>query len=242
MDITATLDSVANGVFELNKVGYEISKILDKMANSDNALIAYLENERNQGHYKSPLIKKLESALMAAEDVINAAFKDADKDVYFNWGAVVDLCKEWIRTINEYYRYNPEPGSLAHAILETRKRLSVFGEQSRQQPSIDTRVITKAENEFSSCLLVQDDKKDELLKKLHLLIGTKKGKPVALVIRLCVELGLMSKPTFGVLKAEFPGIGYKSGYNTYYREFKTRYTKEEIEGMKANLITFQDYI
>lgn len=242
MDITATLNSVANGAFELNKCGCNISEIRDKMANNENALIEYLENERNQGHYKSLLIKKLELALMAAEDVINAAFKDADRDVCHDWGAVVDLCKEWIRTINEYYRYNPEPGSLAHAILETRKRLSVFGEQSRQQPSIDTRVITKAENEFSSCLLVQDDKKDELLKKLHLLIDTKKGKPVALVIRLCVELGLMSKPTFGVLKAEFPGIGNKSGYNTHYREYETRYTKVEIEGMKAHLITFQDYI
>lgn len=101
---------------------------------------------------------------------------------------------------------------------------------------------TATGNEFRSCLLIQDDKKDELLKKLHLLIGVKKGKPVALVIRLCVELGLMSKPKFGVLKAEFPGIGYKSGYNTYYREFETRYTKVEIEGMKANLIKFQDYI
>lgn len=101
---------------------------------------------------------------------------------------------------------------------------------------------TATGNEFRSCLLIQDDKKNELLKKLHLLIDGKKGKPVALVIRLCVELGLMSKPKFGVLKAEFPGIGYKSGYNTYYREFETRYTKVEIEGMKANLITFQDYI
>lgn len=242
MDITATLNGVVNGAFDLNKCGYDISEVWDKMTNNENALIEYLENEHNQGNYKSPLIKKLELALMSAEDVINAAFKDADRDVYFNWGAVVDLCKEWIRTINEYYRYNPEPGTLAHAVLEAKKRLPDFWAQSKQQPSKDTLVTTKTANEFRSCLLIQDDKKNELLKKLHLLIDGKKGKPVALVIRLCVELGLMSKPKFGVLKAEFPGIGYKSGYNTYYREFETRYTKVEIEGMKANLITFQDYI
>lgn len=97
-------------------------------------------------------------------------------------------------------------------------------------------------NEFRSCLLIQDDKQDELLNKLHLLIDGKKGKAVALVIHLCVELGLMSKPSFRVLKVEFPGIGNKSGYNTPYREFETRYPKEEIDGMKANLITFQEYI
>lgn len=97
-------------------------------------------------------------------------------------------------------------------------------------------------SEIRGCLLVQADKKDELLKKLHLLIDGKKGKAVALVIRLCVELGLMSRPTFTVLKVEFPGIGNKSGYNTHYREFETRYPKEEIDGMKANLITFQEYI
>ncbi len=78
---------------------------------------------------------------------------------------------------------------------------------------------TNTGNEFRSCLLIQDDKKDELLKKLHLLIDTKKGKPVALVIRLCVELGLMNKPTFGVLQAEFGDIGHHSNYDKYYRNY-----------------------
>lgn len=242
MDIAATLNSVDNGAFELNKCGYNISEIRDKMANNENALIEYLENERNQGHYKSPLIKKLELALMSAEDVINAAFKDADRNVCHDCGAVVDLCKEWIRTINEYYRYNPEPGTIAHAILESRKRLSDFWEQSKHQSSIDTHVTTKTANEFRSCLLIQDNKKDELLNKLHLLIDGKKGKPVALVIRSCVELGLMTKPTFGVLEAEFPGIGNKNGYNDYYRNYSTKYTEEDIKGIKLHLEPFLNLV
>lgn len=91
---------------------------------------------------------------------------------------------------------------------------------------------------FMDCFLVQDYRKEDLLKKLHLLIDGKKGKAVALVIHLCVDLGLMYKPTFSVLLEEFPGIGNKSGYNAYFRGYPARYTEQEINGIKANLIAF----
>ena len=91
---------------------------------------------------------------------------------------------------------------------------------------------------FMDCFLVQDYRKEDLLKKLHLLIDGKKGKAVALVIHLCVDLGLMYKPTFSVLLEEFPGIGNQSGYNAYYRGYPARYTEQEINGIKANLIAF----
>lgn len=101
---------------------------------------------------------------------------------------------------------------------------------------------TATGNEFRSCLLIQDDKKDELLKKLHLLIDGKKGKPVALVIRLCVELGLMSKPTFGVLEAEFGKIGHHSNYDKYFSEYLQRYAEHERQGMMRNLEPFKGYL
>jgi len=101
---------------------------------------------------------------------------------------------------------------------------------------------TDTGNEFRSCLLIQDDKKDELLKKLHLLIDTKKGKPVALVIRLCVELGLMNKPTFGVLQAEFGDIGHHSNYDKYYRNYPAAYEEHERQGMMSNLEPFKGYL
>lgn len=135
MDITATLNGVVNGAFDLNKCGYDISEVWDKMTNNENALIEYLENEHNQGNYKSPLIKKLELALMSAEDVINAAFKDADRDVYHDWKAVAGLCQEWISTINGYYRYNPEPGTIAHAVLQLMKETPSMQLQSKPQKS-----------------------------------------------------------------------------------------------------------
>lgn len=101
---------------------------------------------------------------------------------------------------------------------------------------------TDTGNEFRSCLLIQDDKKDELLKKLHLLIDTKNGKPVALVIRLCVELGLMNKPTFGVLQAEFGDIGHHSNYDKYYRNYPAAYEEHERQGMMSNLEPFKGYL
>lgn len=106
----------------------------------------------------------------------------------------------------------------------------------RNQRNTDTR------NEFRSCLLIQDDKKYELLKKLHQLIDTKKGKPVALVIRLCVELGLMNKPTFGVLQAEFGDIGHHSNYDKYYRNYPAAYEEHERQGMMSNLEPFKGYL
>lgn len=103
-------------------------------------------------------------------------------------------------------------------------------EQSKQGPG--------QKSDFNSCLLVQEDKQDELLKKLHELIDGKVGKAVALVIGLCVELGLMTKPTFGVLKAEFGDIGDKSGYNAQYSKYPKQYTHGEINGIKVHLEPF----
>ena len=113
-------------------------------------------------------------------------------------------------------------------------------EQSKQEQENEEPV--KQDDDFRNCFLVQDEKKNELLKKLHLLIDGNKGRLVAMVIRLCVEMGLMSKPTFGVLKAEFPGIGNKSGYNDYYRNYSTKYNKDEIDGIKKHLEPFLNLV
>ena len=119
--LSVTLEAVTAGKHELNESGYNVSDAWSQLAEGKVTLIEYLENEYHLGHYKSPLIKRLELALMAAEDKINAAFKDANGDVYHDWKAVAGLCQEWISTINGYYRYNPEPGTMAHAFLKMMK-------------------------------------------------------------------------------------------------------------------------
>lgn len=131
---------------------------------------------------------------------------------------------------------------ILHSIVEWSewiKKLSGFYNQ-------DTPERAKTDRDIRSCLLVQDDKKDDLLKELHLLIDGQKGKFVAIVIHVCVEMGLMGKPTFGVLKAEFGNIGNPSGFNNQYKRIKEtqdrKSWKTEIDGIKSHFITFLEKI
>ncbi len=152
MAIAGTLEAVAGDDYELNQFNYEISEAWDKLTEGNTALIEYLENEYHQGHYKGPLIKRLEVALMEAEDVINAAFKDAEGDVYHDWKAVAGLCQEWISTINGYYRYNPEPGTLAHAFLKMMKEPPSCDKLRKptQTASGNNQLPTEMEEKFAS--------------------------------------------------------------------------------------------
>lgn len=133
--LSDTLEAVTAGKYELNEFGYDVSDAWSQLAEGKVTLIEYLENEYHLGRCKGPLIKRLELALMAAEDKINAAFKDANGGVYHDWKAVAGLCEEWISTINDYYRYNPEPGTIAHAVLRRMKEPPSMQLQSKQQKS-----------------------------------------------------------------------------------------------------------
>ena len=87
---------------------------------------------------------------------------------------------------------------------------------------------------FRDKILGSEEMKEKLLTKLHSLIEGKKGKDVALVIALCVQLSKITKPTFTQVKNEFGDIGNKSGYNRYVANLKL-YTDNEIIGMKHML-------
>ena len=65
--------------------------------------------------------------------------------------------------------------------------------------------------------------KGRLLALLHKLIDGRKGKSVAIVIKVCCDYGIMmAKPTYTQVKKEFGDIGDKSGYNTYMADFKLK--------------------
>ena len=240
--LCVTLDGITAENYELNQSNLDCSEVHEQLADGEISLIMYLES--TLGKPKGPFIKSLECSLLAAEDVINTALKDTNKEVFQDWRAVAALCRQWINRIDGYYRYNPEPGTIAHALRKRMEELPNYDKlrKSAQTTSGNNQRNTAPGNEFRSCLLIQDDKKDELLKKLHLLIDGKKGKAVALVIRLCVELGLMSKPTFGVLEAEFGKIGHHSNYDKYYRNYPAAYEEHERQGINSNLEPFKEYL
>ena len=74
---------------------------------------------------------------------------------------------------------------------------------------------------FEDNLLVDD--KGELLALLHKLIDGRKGKFVAIVIKVCCDCGItMAKPTYTQVKKEFGDIGDKSGYNAYMTDGKIK--------------------
>lgn len=86
---------------------------------------------------------------------------------------------------------------------------------------------------FEACILIDD--KELLLEKLHKLIGGKKGKFVANVIKACCDVGIIAKPTYTQVKNEFGNIGAKSGYNKY---ISNQYNNEDINSIKKALDCF----
>ena len=89
---------------------------------------------------------------------------------------------------------------------------------------------------FAEHILIQD--KLELLEELHDLLKGKIGKYVAMTIRAAVEVGVMSRPYFSEVKAEFVEVGDKSGYNIYYNKVEA-YDKNDFEYVKGKLLKYK---
>lgn len=85
---------------------------------------------------------------------------------------------------------------------------------------------------FESVLIGDEAKKKQTLKRLHGVIDGKKGVYVATVIKVAVGEGLITKPTFVQLKAEFGDIGAKSGY---YHAYNSQVATEVTAGIKKVL-------
>lgn len=89
---------------------------------------------------------------------------------------------------------------------------------------------------FAEHILIQD--KLGLLEELHNLLDNKIGKYVAMTIRAAVEVGVMSRPYFTEVKAEFVEVGNKSGYNAYYNKVEA-YNKNDFEYVKEKLLKYK---
>lgn len=89
---------------------------------------------------------------------------------------------------------------------------------------------------FAEHILIQD--KLGLLEELHNLLDNKIGKYVAMTIRAAVEVGVMSRPYFPEVKAEFVEVGNKSGYNAYYNKVEV-YDKNDFEYVKEKLLKYK---
>lgn len=102
----------------------------------------------------------------------------------------------------------------------------------------EKRPTTTQRTIFDYMLLENQEQKQKLLETLHTLIDGKKGKDIALVILVCINQGLMQKPTHIILTETFGDIGVKSGYNTAYSKGLENYLPQEINGIETKLKPF----
>ena len=84
---------------------------------------------------------------------------------------------------------------------------------------------------FTGCIINKNNT-TSILRKLHAYIDGKKGKEVAKVIRVAIEMQLITKPTFTQLSSEFNHIGSRQGY-TKYMSYK--FYEEELNYLREIL-------
>lgn len=68
--------------------------------------------------------------------------------------------------------------------------------------------------QFAACV-VDPERRTVVLKRLHSLVDGKRGKEVAMVMRAAMAAGLITRPSYGDVAAEFGEIGNRAGYNRY---------------------------
>lgn len=77
---------------------------------------------------------------------------------------------------------------------------------------------------------------EDKLHALHSVMNEKTGKEAALAMKVAIQIGWITKPTFKAVTDEFGDIGNRSNYNKYING--DRFTKDEIEGMKNALLSY----
>ena len=155
-------------------------------------------------------------------------FKNGDNEERFGVWQYGENFFKWSDLVIEY---------LVDSLEDMAKKMGgsslVTKEQSKQPQQLGD---FENKRKFAEHILIQD--KLELLEELHDLLKGKIGKYVAMTIRAAVEVGVMSRPYFSEVKAEFVEVGDKSGYNTYYNKVEA-YDKNDFEYVKGKLLKYK---
>lgn len=261
------ISNLENIIAVVNDLRHTIGKNLGRFIDVDpkaseffrflSSLIPILNNE----------LKKLyERQLYEPTDDDEKIVKNIDMYISGGYGeiSVEDFIKDYliydisgnalIRRLNfliSICKYKPLVSSLKKYLLDAKKQHQLMSSSVnivKDTTSIPKRPTTAksssiAPKSIMDFILLDDEQKQKLLKKLHTLIDGKKGKHVAFVLRSCVEHGLMSKPKFPILVQTFGYIGNVSGYRKYYNlKQLTEEEKREIKGIETHILTFKDSI
>ncbi len=101
----------------------------------------------------------------------------------------------------------------------------------KEQTKIEKATRGRQRKLFTDYVVGDKQKHLEALKKA---MNGKKGKEAALIIRVAINRGLITKPTFQAVTDCFGDIGSRSGYNKYMNDIY-KYTSDELTGAKAQL-------
>lgn len=149
-------------------------------------------------------------------------------DVYIYIGSW-ELAQRYINALPKQIESNKEVELANESQQELQKEIYKISLPSETNEKVSKR--GRQSKSFESCLIDDDISKLEALRNV---MNGKKGKEAALVIKVAVKIGWITKPTYQAVVNEFGDIGHRSNYNKYINENK--FTNDEIEGMKAKLI------
>lgn len=139
-----------------------------------------------------------------------------------------DRGDDGLEEIKDSHRITIEQQKRQDRLFEAMGIIEAYKDRLEQPQQVKA---SKSKKTFKDKVMAEN--KEEVLKKLHLLIDGKRGKNVALVIVASVEMGLIQKPTYKEVKSEFGDIGAESGYNNYLD--RDKFTSVEYEGIKTRL-------
>ena len=224
--IAYSMDGIINGSFDLGDDCYHVAdEICDEMDEELPALVAYLNEEQGKGRAKDKLMDYLRERLQtASQTIINYGMEHITEPAN-GYDGVLSRCDNWIDWIDRYF---PPDQSAAHQVAQEPAAPAPAGRPSQHGKTIKDYMLLK-----------DDEKKDELLMKLHQLIDGNKGTGAAFVILACESLGIMTKPGHKVMINEFPGIGSRSGYDKGHRKGYMNYSREERTGIEEHLAPFK---
>ena len=182
-------------------------------------------------------------------------FKYYDEAVNIK-GTLLEVCYELRNSIDDFMENNgikdniPKSGFLRPLFMdqdciksetmqlsnnEHPQQVKQVDKTLMEQPIENTLSHTRGRKKikFKDCIL--NDNKEEVLLLLKKLLSGKKGCYVALIIKTCIEEGIVKKPTFACLEDELGYIGHRSGYNKYANN--NPFSEDEKKGAKNALKT-----
>lgn len=194
----------------------EIVGNLDKIEDKEGYLDSFINDWLELPDFRPILEKWIKRACSLYEyNCMDKCVKFEPEQLGEDYEEITDIYEQWRNSIIYWLCKHLRKGEMVDL-----KDGTIYLKKQEKKKKGDGIGKGVREVSFEDNLLVDD--KGELLALLHKLIDGRKGKFVAIVIKVCCDCGIMVKPTYTQVKKEFGDIGDKSGYNAYMNDGKVK--------------------